>query len=135
MTLENTPHGPEKSITLTPSEMTSATRIGRSAGGVSLYFSAANPLTSEVFDSLGAEMARGAGKAAAAPRVAAAVRNLRLFIVCFCWWMGLKKNASISAKRRYRVHHCRAPRRHQACDHGDREQQKSDKQKRERVCR
>ena len=54
------------------------------AGGVSLYFAAANPFTSDVFESLAPRRGRFDGKAVrAVPMVAAAVRNRRLFIVLF----------------------------------------------------
>src|SRR5438034_3574109 len=84
MTLEKTPQGPEKSITLTPSEIKIATEMRPLAGGVSLYFAAANPFTSDVFESLAPRRARSEGKVVrAVPIVAAAVRNLRLFMVLF----------------------------------------------------
>ena len=54
------------------------------AGGVSLDFAAANPFTSDVFDSLAPRRGRSDGKVVrAVPMVAAAVRNRRLFMVLF----------------------------------------------------
>ena len=53
-------------------------------GGVSLYFPAANPFTSGVFDSLAPRRERFDGRVVrAVPMVAAAVRNRRLFMVLF----------------------------------------------------
>ena len=54
------------------------------AGGVSLYFAAANPFTSELFESFAPRRGRFDGKVVrAVPMVAAAVRNRRLFMVLF----------------------------------------------------
>ena len=53
-------------------------------GGVSLDLAAAKPFTSEVLDSLAPRIGRFDGKVVrAVPMVAAAVRNLRLFMVLF----------------------------------------------------
>ena len=83
-TLSKTPHGPEKSITFRPFEMSMATGMLPLAGGVNLDFAVDNPFTSDVFGSLAPRRARFDGTVVrAVPRVAAAVRNRRLFIVLF----------------------------------------------------
>src|SRR4051794_15240500 len=75
-TLSNTPHGPEKSITLRPAEMRSATGMPPLVGGSNLDL----PMTSPFGDSSIAS-ALVAGNTIAAPVSAAVVvKKCRLFI-------------------------------------------------------
>src|SRR3954470_14183259 len=77
-TFSKTPHGPERSITFTPSEMTIATLIAPFAGGVSFGLVVGMPFTCIVFGSPGALSAFAAGKDASA--VAVVLRNRLLFM-------------------------------------------------------